>query len=182
MAPALIAPLTAASSSTLVSATTSTSGSSLRMASVAAMPSIFGIKRSIRTTSGLTSGPAPRLLRHLQPLRRPRSLGRASSTSATPGAQRRGRRLLATSASYSAGSFSRTFGSSSYFGTRLSLSRRYVKTIVLSPDALRPHDCHSRGVKQTHLNTKRRAEMTAAAAAAADDDGSGGGEAGSGWR
>jgi hypothetical protein len=52
MAPALMAPATEASSSTLVSATTSTSGISRRISLVASMPSITGISRSISTTSG----------------------------------------------------------------------------------------------------------------------------------
>jgi hypothetical protein len=52
MAPALMAPATEASSSTLVSATTSVLGSSRRISPVASMPLITGISRSIRTTSG----------------------------------------------------------------------------------------------------------------------------------
>jgi hypothetical protein len=44
--------MTAASSSTLVTASTSTSGISRRIASVAAMPSMTGINRSMSTTSG----------------------------------------------------------------------------------------------------------------------------------
>src|SRR5829696_2533667 len=55
MAPARIAPLTETSFRTLVSAMTSTSGSSAQIASVTAIPSITGIKRSIRTTSGSSS-------------------------------------------------------------------------------------------------------------------------------
>ena len=55
MAPALIAPTTAPSSSTLVRAMTSVSGSSRRMCPVAVMPSITGMSMSMSTTSGCSS-------------------------------------------------------------------------------------------------------------------------------
>src|SRR3990172_5021907 len=55
MAPAFTAPTTEESSRTLVRAMTSVSGSSPRIASVAATPSITGISRSIRITSGRSS-------------------------------------------------------------------------------------------------------------------------------
>ena len=55
IAPARTAPVTEASSRTLVSAMTSVSGNSDLMVFVASMPSITGISRSIKTTSGLSS-------------------------------------------------------------------------------------------------------------------------------
>src|SRR5215207_8919771 len=55
MAPALTAPVTEAPSRTLVKAMTSTSGSSVRMVLVDSRPSMTGIRRSISTTSGLSS-------------------------------------------------------------------------------------------------------------------------------